>query len=307
MKWLVLVVITIGFGLATPISTYNHYRLPTALRPIKYDLHVLTQLENADAFRFGGSVDIKIQVLENTNNITVHSKELTIDETATTLRQIGGADLKDNCVSSTEVNPEHDFYVLRTCRELLAGQVYEVSLRFSSTLSDRLEGYYRSSYVDPVANETRWISITHFEPASARLAFPCFDEPGYKAPFSITLRYHKKFTGLSNMPVKRTGKDVPKTIQDLPGPDQWVIFNNQLSAPYKVNYDAQNWKLLIETLNSEDYQCIHVVNRAQTGRCHVLRLDRGAGLRDRFAGDQLSGEGTGASSLEVGLRQSEVC
>ncbi|EDX14831.1 aminopeptidase Ey [Drosophila simulans] len=207
MKWLVLVVITIGFGLATPISTYNHYRLPTALRPIKYDLHVLTQLENADDFRFGGSVDIRIQVLENSNNITLHSKELTIDETATTLRQIGGEDLKDNCVSSTEVNPEHDFYILRTCRELLAGQVYKLSLRFSSPLSDRLEGYYRSSYVDPVANETRWISITHFEPASARLAFPCFDEPGYKAPFSITLRYHKKFTGLSNMPVKRTGKD----------------------------------------------------------------------------------------------------
>lgn len=48
----------------------------------------------------------------------------------------------------------------------------------------------------------RWISITQFEPASARLAFPCFDEPNYKAPFVVTLGYHKRFTGLSNMPVK---------------------------------------------------------------------------------------------------------
>jgi len=65
------------------------------------------------------------------------------------------------------------------------------------------------------------------------------------------------------MECSRSGESIPKTIQDLPGPDQWVIFNNQLSTPYKVNYDAQNWKLLIQTLNSEDYQSIHVINRAQ--------------------------------------------
>lgn len=187
MKWLVLFVITLGLGIATPNSTYNHYRLPTALRPIKYDLHVLTQLEYADDFSFNGSVKIQIQVLENTNNITLHSKELTIDETATTLRQITGEDLKNNCVSSTEVNPEHDFYILRTCRQLLAGQVYELSLLFSSTLSDRLRGYYRSSYVDPVANETRCgLAITR---RRKQIFNPCM------------------FTGLSNMPVKHTGKE----------------------------------------------------------------------------------------------------
>jgi len=65
------------------------------------------------------------------------------------------------------------------------------------------------------------------------------------------------------MECSRTGESIPKTIQDLPGPDQWVIFNNQLSTPYKVNYDAQNWKLLIQTLNSEEFQSIHVINRAQ--------------------------------------------
>ncbi|EDW98314.1 aminopeptidase N [Drosophila yakuba] len=204
MKWFVLMVIALGLGLATTSSTYNHYRLPTSLRPLKYHLRVLTHLENAENFRFGGNVKIEIQILENTNNITLHSKELTIDETKTTLRQMSGEDSKDNCVFSTEVNTANDFYILHSCKELLAGHVYELSLQFSSILLDRLDGYYRSSYVDPVANETRWISITHFEPASARLAFPCFDEPGYKAPFSITLEYHKKFTGVSNMPVKET-------------------------------------------------------------------------------------------------------
>ncbi|EDX14830.1 GD17884 [Drosophila simulans] len=500
MKCVFLILAALGLSVAEG-STYDHFRLPTALRPQRYDVRLLTQLENPDDFRFNGTVKIQIEVLQNTHNITVHSKDLTIDDTDVTLSQIGGEATTENCITSTAVNPTHDFYILNTCKELLAGQVYELSLPFSAKLQDQLAGYYRSSYVDTVANETRWISVTQFEPASARLAFPCFDEPGYKASFAITLGYHKKYTGLSNMPVKetrphesipdyvwtafeeslpmstylvayslndfshkpstlpngtlfrtwarpnaidqcgyaaefgpkvlnyyeelfgikfplpkvdqiavpdfnagamenwglvtfaenallyspeysaleakqatanivahelahqwfgnlvtmkwwtdlwlnegfatyvaslcvedihpewrtlqlesmsnlltifrkdslesshpisrpiemtsqisesfdeisyqkgssvirmmhlflgeeafRTGLNHPKTIQDLPGPDQWVIFNNQLSAPYKVNYDAQNWKLLIETLNSEDYQSIHVVNRAQ--------------------------------------------
>uniref|UniRef100_B3P5I6 Aminopeptidase n=1 Tax=Drosophila erecta TaxID=7220 RepID=B3P5I6_DROER len=236
MKWFMLFVITVGLGLVTTNSTYNHYRLPTALRPIKYKLRILTQLENAEKFSFGGNVKIQIQALENSNNITLHSKELTIDETETTLRQIGGEDSRDNCVTSTEINPTHDFYILHTCEELLAGHVYELSLQFSTTLLDRLEGYYRSSYVDPVANETRWISITHFEPASARLAFPCFDEPGYKAPFWITLGYHKKFTGLSNMPAKET-----KPHESLPD-YVWTEFQESLPiSTYLVAYSVNDF------------------------------------------------------------------
>ncbi|KAH8358907.1 hypothetical protein KR093_003226 [Drosophila rubida] len=182
-------------------SSYSYYRLPTALRPQKYDLRVLTRLENPEELRFEGNVKILIEVLENTKNITLHAKNLTIDDSQITLKHTSAAD-KKNCIASTEVNTQHDFYVMHTCEELAAGEVYELTMPFSADLNRQLEGYYRSSYLDPVANKTRWLSITQFEPASARLAFPCFDEPNFKAPFVVTLGYHKKYTGLSNMPVK---------------------------------------------------------------------------------------------------------
>jgi len=146
-----------GLWLATANSSYNYYRLPSALRPLKYDLRILTQLENPEDFHFGGTTKIQIEALENTNNITLHSKDLTIDESHITLRQVSGEEKKDNCVTSTEVNPTHDFYILNTCQELLAGHVYELNLPFSAKLNDQLEGYYRSSYFDSAANETRWI------------------------------------------------------------------------------------------------------------------------------------------------------
>lgn len=45
---------------------------------------------------------------------------------------------------------------------------------------------------------------SQFEAISARLMFPCFDEPTVKSTFKITVTTLKKFTVLSNMPVSTT-------------------------------------------------------------------------------------------------------
>ena len=40
---------------------------------------------------------------------------------------------------------------------------------------------------------TSQMILTHFEPIHARAAFPCFDEPGFKAKFQLTV-LHKNDT-----------------------------------------------------------------------------------------------------------------
>ncbi|XP_043064909.1 aminopeptidase N-like [Drosophila ficusphila] len=243
MNWILLLLAALCQDLAAADSNYDYYRLPTALRPQKYFISILTHLEDREEFRFSGTVKILIEALQNTNNITLHSSSLDIDESQTTLRQISGEEKKDNCVASTEVNPNHNFYILKTCQELLAGNVYELSLSFSAELQDQLEGYYRSSYVDPADNETRWISITQFQPTSARMAFPCFDEPAYKAPFVITLGHHRKFTALSNMPLKQT-----KSHDTLPD-YIWTEFQESLPmSTYLVVYSVNDFSHKLSSL-----------------------------------------------------------
>lgn len=47
----------------------------------------------------------------------------------------------------------------------------------------------------------RFIATSKFEPTFARQAFPCFDEPGFKAPFDIELvkPSGNEYIALSNM------------------------------------------------------------------------------------------------------------
>lgn len=45
--------------------------------------------------------------------------------------------------------------------------------------------------------------------------------------------------------------------------DDWVVLNIQESGYYRVNYDANLWKLLIDQLGSDEFDKIHLLNRAQ--------------------------------------------
>lgn len=40
--------------------------------------------------------------------------------------------------------------------------------------------------------------LTHFEPVHAREGFPCFDEPGFKAKFQLTVKHENNTRILSN-------------------------------------------------------------------------------------------------------------
>src|SRR5262249_19764083 len=47
-----------------------------------------------------------------------------------------------------------------------------------------------------------WYTMTQFEPISARRAFPCFDEPGFKVPWQLTLRVPRGLVAVSNTRVE---------------------------------------------------------------------------------------------------------
>lgn len=61
---------------------------------------------------------------------------------------------------------------------------------------------------------TRYYASTYFVPFYARQAFPCFDEPMYKATFHLTIRHHQNFSAISNTKVQsRSYRSLDKRVE----------------------------------------------------------------------------------------------
>ena len=79
---------------------------------------------------------------------------------------------------------------LQRCRMTVAHPLipgpWRLHMAFRGTLNDKLRGFYRSTYKDE-KGATQTIAATQFEATDARRAFPCWDEPDFKAVFSTTL------------------------------------------------------------------------------------------------------------------------
>uniref|UniRef100_A0A674CI77 Aminopeptidase n=1 Tax=Salmo trutta TaxID=8032 RepID=A0A674CI77_SALTR len=173
---------------------WSHLRLPEYIVPLHY--HLLLH-PNLTILSYIGTVRIELQVQNNTNWVVLHSKGLRIT-TATVLDQ-NLAHLSDQVLPVLH-NPTHEQVAIFSPRALTGGQKYFLFLEFGADLGDGFYGFYRSTYRTSTG-ETRTLASTHFEPTSARMAFPCFDEPSIKANYSISIRRSPAHTALSNMPV----------------------------------------------------------------------------------------------------------
>ena len=76
--------------------------------------------------------------------------------------------------------------------------------RSTGILNDKLRGFYRSTYIDDDGNE-QVIATTQMQATDCRRAFPCWDEPDFKAVFGITLVVDADLLAISNGPEVERG------------------------------------------------------------------------------------------------------
>ncbi|XP_057333462.1 aminopeptidase N-like [Microplitis mediator] len=82
---------------------------------------------------------------------------------------------------------------------------YTLKLRWNGYGNDiKFSGMYRAVDQDG-KNNSKYLVVTNLRPTFARTVFPCWDEPGFKANYEISIIHHKNYTALSNMP-KKTSK-----------------------------------------------------------------------------------------------------
>ncbi|XP_077418444.1 endoplasmic reticulum aminopeptidase 2 [Vanacampus margaritifer] len=190
-------------GEQTPFETDNlsfpwsRLRLPRYIIPLHY--HILVH-PNLTSLHFTGSVTIQIDVQNNTNWVVLHSKGLHISKASILDKNL--AHLSDQVLPCLH-NPAHEQIGIFSPRVLISGQTYFLYIEFGAELVEGFQGFYKSTYTTS-SGEIRTLASTHFEPTSARTAFPCFDEPSFKANFSVRIRRSSEYISLSNMPIVKS-------------------------------------------------------------------------------------------------------
>uniref|UniRef100_A0A8C6TVE1 Thyrotropin-releasing hormone-degrading ectoenzyme n=1 Tax=Neogobius melanostomus TaxID=47308 RepID=A0A8C6TVE1_9GOBI len=170
-------------------------RLPGTLRPRHYHLRLAVYMDN---FTFSGDVSIEIECVNATRFIVLHTDRLEVCKGSGRLaNKPGGGVMR---IHRHFAFPLNLMYVVVLHRELKPMRLYRLNISFDAAIEDELLGFFRSSYT--LQRERRYLAVTQFSPIHARKAFPCFDEPIYKATFSLTLRHDPQYLSLSNMPVE---------------------------------------------------------------------------------------------------------
>lgn len=139
---------------------------------------------------------------EDAQNITLHSKGLNINE-----NDVQVFDIETDTsmgVANVELKSLEEFLIINLNEALQKGKEYRIDIPYKAVLADGLRGFYRTSYLDIKTKEKKWAAVTQFEPTDARRAFPCFDEPSFKATFEIIIGRKKNLTSLSNMPLAQS-------------------------------------------------------------------------------------------------------
>ncbi len=183
------------------MSAEKPYRLPTNVTPERYELKLTPDLTT---WTFTGDEKISIHVHEPVREIILNAAELELH--AVSLQTADGK-VREGRVN---LDTENERATLSFGEPVPAGRG-DLQIQFSGILNDKLHGFYRSTYKG-ADGQDKPLASTQFESTDARRAFPCWDEPAFKAVYQVTLVVDEKLTAISNARVVRENA-LPGTVR----------------------------------------------------------------------------------------------
>ena len=211
-------------SMASQTNGTQWFRLPTDVRPVHYDLTMLSDLER---LTFHGVADIALAVEQDTQRIEFNiGKGLEVSQV---LVSFDG----HHHVVQPSVDKQHERVTLSLPQSVAQGSSLSIVAGYKGEIDQSMMGYYQSTWRHD--GESGHYALTQFEPTSARRAFPCWDEPSHKATYTFRMLHRTNTTALANMPsVRSQHVDVAQVakllhIDDLHldmsalGDDSWTL------------------------------------------------------------------------------------
>ena len=166
---------------APPLEMLPRWAVPHA--------YLLSLRGDPAASGYHGMVTIAVDLKKPSDHLWLHGKDLRV--TGVTL-----TDSRGHARSARYREAVRQAGVARIdFGRVLEPQRLTLTLSFSAPYNGTLQGYYKVVFAG------RAYAMTQMEPISARLAFPCFDEPDFKAPLTLTLTIPDDDEAVANTPL----------------------------------------------------------------------------------------------------------
>lgn len=157
-------------------------QLSTDVTPLAYQLeiHINPELEE-----FSGKTTIDLSIKSPRNHFFMHGKNLVVSK----VQIFDGAHTYHGLYEQIDASGIAQV----SGPNPMSGNI-QLRIEYSAPFNQALEGLYK------VSESGNDYAFTQFEAISARLAFPGFDEPRFKTPFTTTLVVPEDHVAISNTP-----------------------------------------------------------------------------------------------------------
>lgn len=197
-------------------------KLPRQVVPTSYAVDLRM---DARADRYSGAVAIELEVKEATDHFFIHARGSTLKDVQLIRARMAPI------AATTELVDAGGGTVRVTSPQPISPGRWQLRLNFDAPYDQRLQGAYKvkTGGLDYV--------MTQMEPLGARNAFPSFDEPAFKTPWTFTISVPKGDTAIFN-----TQETATETLAD-----GWVKHRYAQTKPlpsYLIAFAVGPWELI---------------------------------------------------------------
>ena len=195
------------FACATPTRAEAPFRfestpgkLPKDVVPSRYDIVLAPDLARRT---FQGKEDVVLEVRQATGRIVFNGSGLEVTKAVLVADNPVPASA-DAAPTPVSLDPEQQTGTLTLPQAISPGR-YLLHLEFTGRINEDGAGLFASSYTDAEGHPDTMF-CTQMEPTDCRRLFPCWDEPAFRASFSMAVLLPAKeidYTVVSNMPLSR--------------------------------------------------------------------------------------------------------
>lgn len=257
------------------------YRLVNTVLPTYVYVHLDTNVEEA---KFDGFVQIIVNVTTELNQIVLHDNVVSIKEIS--VKNSRGEAVHLNSKLGFERDSYFEIIKLNFQQNISIGE-YTIEISYLGQINENPfdRGFYRGYYY--VNGVKQYYATTQFQPYHARKAFPCFDEPQFKAHYVISITRPESYSkSYSNMAIEReegrgTGR-IRETFRRTP-----------LISSYLIAFHVSQF---VETTGGTKDEPFAVIYRRGANNQHGYALDMGIKITkhmDDYFGIKYYGMGQG--------------